>query len=320
VTISAAGVFTVSGAVMFRAHAERPGQCRYAAGRGNDLDSGQLRRPPGSLRHLSGAARFHFGGPEGFQLEDIRVSGYSIFGQGATIAAPASSLRAPTADLANPASMAIVSINDLTYLAVTYQDPNRVGLNDGVDPGCRRRVQLVTVSDHGRHAITGLTVKNGSVQKSVDATNDRTFLYQLDDRQPSRMRGAECRRTKGVTVSVTFVDATWSDERGANGAAEVERFTLYTPAPATAAPSLKPYATLASPANGATASLHDPERPALSGRHLLQPDRRRASTPAASMATNSGSPAPVPPTWHATPTAPSWRRCSMSAATPTATC
>ena len=29
---------------------------------------------------ISGAARFHFGGPDGFQLEDIRVSGFSIFG------------------------------------------------------------------------------------------------------------------------------------------------------------------------------------------------------------------------------------------------
>ncbi|MBL8479815.1 MAG: hypothetical protein JNK59_10955, partial [Sterolibacteriaceae bacterium] len=61
--------------------------------------------------------------------------------------------------------------------------------------------------------------------------------------------------TTGVTVTVTFVNATWSDARGANGAAEVERFTLYTPAPATAAPTLQPYATLASPTNGATSSL-----------------------------------------------------------------
>ena len=44
---------------------------------------------------LTGAARFFFGGGQGFQLEDIRVSGYSIFGVGATIAAPASTLRAP---------------------------------------------------------------------------------------------------------------------------------------------------------------------------------------------------------------------------------
>ena len=33
---------------------------------------------------ISGAARFFFGGTQGFQLSDLRVSGYSIFGVGAT--------------------------------------------------------------------------------------------------------------------------------------------------------------------------------------------------------------------------------------------
>ncbi|MBL8335376.1 MAG: hypothetical protein JNM97_01270, partial [Rhodoferax sp.] len=149
--------------------------------------------------------------------------------------------------------MAIVSINDLSYLAVTYQDPNRVGLNDAsiLDSAAEF---LVTVSTSTGTAIQGLTVKNGSVVKSVDATNDRTFLYQLEmtDAFKAAVQNAGA---NGVTVSVTFVDAGWSDARGANGAAEVERFTLYTPAPATAAPSLKPYATLASPTNGAVASL-----------------------------------------------------------------
>mgnify|MGYP006309772465 CR=1 FL=1 len=76
---------------------------------------------------ITGAAQFHFGGVDGFQLDSLRVSGYSIFGQGATIAAPASTLRAPTATLANPVSTSIVNIDDLTYLAVTYNDPNREG-------------------------------------------------------------------------------------------------------------------------------------------------------------------------------------------------
>jgi hypothetical protein len=191
-----------------------------------------------------------FGGPEGFQLEDIRVSGYSIFGQGATIAAPASSLRAPTADLANPTATSIVSINDLSYLAVTYQDPNRVGLNDAsiLDSAAEF---LVSVTGAGGTSIVGLTVDNAGVLKSVDSTNDRTFLYPI--LMTDAFKAAVS--TTGVTVTVTFVNATWSDVRGANGAAEVERFTLYTPAPATAAPSPQPYATLASPTNGATASL-----------------------------------------------------------------
>ena len=81
---------------------------------------------------LSGAAQFHFGGVDGFQLDSIRVSGYSVFGVGATIAAPASTLRAPTATLASPVSTSIVNLDGLTYLAVTYSDPNRQGINDSL--------------------------------------------------------------------------------------------------------------------------------------------------------------------------------------------
>ena len=47
---------------------------------------------------ISGAARFSIGGGQGFQLQDLRVSGFAIIGQGATIPTPASALRPPTAD------------------------------------------------------------------------------------------------------------------------------------------------------------------------------------------------------------------------------
>ncbi|MBK8118786.1 MAG: hypothetical protein IPK39_05850 [Sulfuritalea sp.] len=253
-TISAAGIFTVSGAVSFtrtptgRINVDMP-QASVKIAIPND--SGGLQEAFG----ISGAARFHFGGPgeDRFKLEDMRVTGYSIFGQGATIAAPASSLRAPTADLANPTTTSIVSINDLTYLAVTYQDPNRVGINDASITDSTAEF-LVSVTRSDGTSIAGLTVNNAGVLKSLDSTNDRTFLYPIlmteDFKTAVQNAGAN-----GVTVSVTFVDATWSDLRGANGAAEVERFTLYTPAPSAAAPSAKPYAALASPANGAVASL-----------------------------------------------------------------
>jgi hypothetical protein len=249
VTISAAGIFTISGAVSFT---------RTPNGQVNvDLPQAtvaiSIPDGEGGLQEvfgLSGAARFHFGGPDGFQLEDIRVSGYSIFGVGATIAAPASSLRAPTADLANPSSTAIASIDDLTYIDVTYQDPNRVGLNDGSITDSAAEF-LVTVTDASGAAITGLTVNNTTVVKSPDATNDRTFRYSVTMTQA--FKDAVAAASKGVTVTVSFLSATWSDLRGATGAAEVERFTLYSPA--VAKPSAQPYAKLASPANGATVSL-----------------------------------------------------------------
>jgi hypothetical protein len=251
VTISAAGVFTVGGAVTFT---------RTPTGRVNvDMPQATVKIAiPGDdglqeVFGLTGAARFHFGGPEGFQLEDIRVSGYSIFGVGATIPAPASSLRAPTADLASPTSAAIVSINNLTYLAVTYQDPNRVGMNESSILDSTAEFNVSVTRANGT-SITGLTVDNGAVTKFADATNDRTFLYPLVMTQAFK-DAVEAAGQNGVSVTVTFVGGSWSDARGANGAGEIERFTLYTPVPAAAAPSPLPYATLASPANGATVSL-----------------------------------------------------------------
>ena len=252
-TISAAGIFTISGAVSFT---------RMPNGQVNvdmPFASVNIAIPvEGSLQPvfgISGAARFNFGGPGGFQLEDLRVSGYSIFGVGATIAAPASSLRAPTADLANPTSTAIVSINNLTYLAVTYQDPNRAGMNESSILDAAAEF-LVSVTRSDGTPITGLTVNNGAVQKFTEATNDRTYLYPITMTDAFKAAVATA-GANGVTVTVTFVDATWSDARGVNGAAEVERFTLYAPAatPGGAAPAQGPYATLASPANGGTAAL-----------------------------------------------------------------
>jgi hypothetical protein len=98
VTISAAGIFTLSGAVRFT---------RSPTGR-VDVDlpeaSVTISIPDGNngLQEafgLTGAAKFFFGGEEGFQLESLQVRGYSIFGQGATIPPAASTLIPPTADL-----------------------------------------------------------------------------------------------------------------------------------------------------------------------------------------------------------------------------
>ncbi len=166
-TISAAGVFTVKGAVSFTRNPNGTVSVDMPQASVNiaiPID-GSLQQVFG----ISGAARFSFGGPDGFQLEDLRVSGYSIFGVGATIAAPASSLRAPTADLASPTSTSIVNINNLSYLAVTYQDPNRVGMNESSILDAAAEF-LVAVTKSDGTAITGLTVNNGAVTKYADST------------------------------------------------------------------------------------------------------------------------------------------------------
>ena len=52
---------------------------------------------------LRGAVRFSLGGGQGFALQNFRVNGFDVFGQGiATLPPPTSAWQAPTADLAKP--------------------------------------------------------------------------------------------------------------------------------------------------------------------------------------------------------------------------
>ena len=248
VVISAADIFTISGAVSFT---------RLPSGRVDvDLPEATVAISipvNGSLQQafsITGAARFFFGGGQGFQLEDLRVSGFSIFGVGATIASPASALRAPTAELAQPFAASIVDVDDVQYVYVVYNDPNRAGLNDAsiLDAAGEFTVSVRDSSDNPL-ASTAITVDNAHVQKVTDAANDRTFRYPVTfDRgvlTPTIL-------ANGVTVTVTFVANQWSDQRGANAAGGMQRFTLFDGG---SAPAPRPYASLASPANGATVSL-----------------------------------------------------------------
>ena len=244
VVISAANIFTLSGAVMFtrtptgKIEVDLP-EATVAISIPDD--SGGLQE----AFSITGAARFSFGGEQGFQLEDLRVSGYSIFGVGATITTPASSLRAPTADLANPASMSIVNVDDMDYLYVVYNDPNRAGLNDASILDATPEFNVAVVDASSGNSI-GITVNNATVEKVTDAANDRTFRYQIT-------KSTELQTFDGIaSVTVTFLANQWSDQRGANNAAEIERFTIYR---SVAAPTPGPYAMLASPGNGGTVSL-----------------------------------------------------------------
>jgi hypothetical protein len=145
-----------------------------------------------------------------------------------------------------------------------------------------------------------LTVKNGSVVKSVDATNDRTFLYQVEmtDAFKTAVQNAGA---NGVTVSVTFVDrpGPTSVVPTAPPRSSASRCTRR---PATAAPSLKPYATLASPANGAVASLTT-----LNAQRYLDVTFFSPTGAAIDASSINGNElritGPAPPTWPAMPTA-----------------
>ena len=148
---------------------------------------------------ISGAARFFFGGGQGFQLEDLRVSGYSIFGAGATIAAPASSLQAPTADLAGPVFGSIVNIDDVEYIDVVFNDVNRGRSQRRFHPGRRGRVL----------SLSGITVDNANVTKVTNVNNDRTFRYMITQQGAT---STHCwAPTAAGPIEITFFANSWSD-------------------------------------------------------------------------------------------------------------
>ena len=80
---------------------------------------------------VTGVASFAFGGTDGFQLNDLRVNGFTLFGETATIAAPASSLRPVTQDLYSPLNGALLDVANLKYMDVVFNDVNHVGVDAG---------------------------------------------------------------------------------------------------------------------------------------------------------------------------------------------
>ena len=248
VVISAAGIFTLSGAVKFT---------RSPTGR-IDVDLPEatvdIAIPDGNgglqpVVGVTGSAKFFFGGVEGFQLESLLVRGYSIFGNEATIPPAASSLIPPTADLASPFQNQLLDVENILevggvkYLAVTYNDLNRVGLNESsiTDDGAEF---LITATNSSGAPIT-ISVDDTAVIKYTDINNDRTFLYPLT---------IDVGDTDFVTtakVQVTFLANSWSDSQGKVNASEIETFTFYKN---TKPVQEAPYATLANPFNGQTIS------------------------------------------------------------------
>ena len=200
---------------------------------------------------ISGAARFTMGGATGFQLSDLRVTGYSIFGVGATIPTPASALRPPTADLAGPVFGSFVNLDNFDAIDITFNDVNRLGLNDNsiLDTEAEFAIfgtQLV----NGSPRPVSISVDNTSVTKVTTVNNDRTFRYKLTAEAKTALATA-LSAGGNVAIEINFLPNTFSDSRGANNASELERFTVFKNVkPAVDAP----YAIITTPFNGQTVS------------------------------------------------------------------
>jgi len=239
ITISAADVFTLSGMVCFT---ETP-TGRVEVDVPDATVSINIPGQDGTQEAFSitGAARFFIGGGQGFQLQDLRVSGFSIFGADATIQTPASALRPPSGDLKSPVNFEVVNASDLNtlgYIDVVFNDVNRVGLNEASITDDTPEFVLVGT------AAAGVTI-NGRAEKVLDAINDRTYRYSFL---------GEFQDATDNQVEVKFLPNSFSDTMGANNVVESEQFTLYFSAPGDPAPSPSPTASLANPFNGAVVS------------------------------------------------------------------
>ena len=129
---------------------------------------------------ISGAAKFSFGGAEGFRLQDLRVNGFSVFGVSATIPQPAPTLRAPTANLSLPYHLGVFEVNEVNdrgYIEVVFNDVNDVGLNEGTITDDSHEFLLSV--DGG--TVTGVTI-NGRAEK-VGESN--VYRYTAAGRLPA---------------------------------------------------------------------------------------------------------------------------------------
>ncbi|MGZ6715887.1 MAG: hypothetical protein ACXVFG_14140, partial [Gaiellaceae bacterium] len=223
-TISIGGVVNIVGAVRFTIAAD-------------DSIAVEIRPVPGvstlsikvpfdgtyqEIFGISGTVRFAFGGGQGFHLEDLRVSGFSIFGHGATISSPATLLRAPIADLASPSFgeyFDVTKLNDLSATGHGYIDVRFTDFNGtGIDPD--------SITDDDPEFVlsgagaTGLTINGHATQ--VDPNDPYLFRYAIT-------AGSFTPTATDRIVELTFLPHSFNDMSGAQNVTEVERFSLTVP-------------------------------------------------------------------------------------------
>ena len=253
VTISAADVFSIAGAVRFTRQPNDQVEVDVPEAAVSihmaDNENGGTQE----AFAIRGSMRFMIGGGQGFQMSDLRVTGYRILDTvDADIPTPASALRPLTARLANPFNGSVVDVGELNargYIDVVFDDVNRSGF-DG---------------NNARDSITDTTAEFTVVSNSIndvvfdtvptlvdDAPNDRTYRYNFTGQFAIPNNPTPTQKL----VEITFLDNSWNDASGAVSTAGAERFHL-TPTPQSPEdplPPAPPTAILTSPFSGALVS------------------------------------------------------------------
>ena len=165
-----------------------------------------------SLRH---GLEFSIGGGQGFQLQELRVNGFSIFGVGATISAPAPASLPPTADIESPLpgqSISVDTLNQQGYIQVQFNDVDHVGLNVASITSGTAKLKLLGAD------AAGVTILGPGVQ--VNPNDDTTFRFAF--------AGQFVATAPDSTIGVEFLPGTFSDTAGDQNAASIEQFTVTT--------------------------------------------------------------------------------------------
>ena len=165
---------------------------------------------------IHGSAQFTIGGGSGFQLQSLRVDGFSIFGVGATIQTPSTSLQAPTATLSYPTDGQVIDVNQLNnqgYIEVHYNDVNNAGIN----------VQNI-LNGSGQFILSGAAAANvevNAVPTQLSPNDPSDFLYHFEG-QFALPTGATT-----STITVMFKPGSFADTDGATNGTQYASFTLF---------------------------------------------------------------------------------------------
>ncbi|HWW88013.1 MAG TPA: hypothetical protein VNZ26_30655, partial [Vicinamibacterales bacterium] len=271
-SISAAGIFTLTGDVKFSEQPSGRVDVKISPtsdGNGGVLPVLTLSIPiNGTLTQLvslGGSTSFSFGDGLGFQLQSFVISTVSIFGhQLLNINVPSASAP-PTAELAAPydtQNMSVTQLNNSHHIDVVFTDNSGTGLNVGAITGQTAKLTL-----------SGAAAQNVILNPAAtqpDALNNPglfefsfTGAFTVPCPDPTQTTVAACLTDPYNAVKVQFNGASFSDNQGTGNDASAETFYLYQPpntnAPATNASTttapVVPKVHIASPLNNVKVSV-----------------------------------------------------------------
>jgi hypothetical protein len=172
---------------------------------------------------LGGAARFSFGGGNGFQLSDIRLTSYTINGQTGVVNSRPRDLVQLSADLAAPLQNQIVRLDELKYIDVIYNNNNYLSTpenpNGIVDSSITDNEQEFIIRAVNQTGTTFNIEVSGAATR-VEGTAKPTFRYEILSKPDSIPTNSP------ITYEVEFLANSWKDSANSLGAREIERFSV----------------------------------------------------------------------------------------------